>query len=341
MRQGDKPENVLRSDGSGSRSRVALIVAGPTCSGKSALALGVAERLPGVVINADSMQVYRELHILTARPTPEEEARVPHRLYGVLPATDVGSVAWWRAEALAAMEAAWAEGRTPVLCGGTGMYLRALIEGLAEVPAPTAEAREEARRLALEPAALHERLLEVDPETGGELRPTDAQRLARAWEVWRSTGRGLAWWRRQPGLPAAECRFLAVRLHPDRSELRAAIARRFDMMIAAGAVEEVQRLLSFGLDPSCPVMRAHGVPELTAMLRGEFDVTEARDRAVLATGRYTRRQATWFNHHALAGEGDVITIEKRIGDETQFMERKITSIVSFAKEAIDAAGEQG
>ena len=173
------------------RQKVALIVAGPTCSGKSALALTLGEHLNGTVINADSMQVYRELRILTARPSPEDEARLPHRLYGISPAAEARSVAWWRLQALAALEEAWSTGRLPILCGGTGMYLRALTNGLAEVPDPGPQAREEARSLAVDPAALHARLLEIDPDTAHGLRPTDPQRLARAWEVWRGTGIGM------------------------------------------------------------------------------------------------------------------------------------------------------
>ncbi|MFT8803734.1 MAG: tRNA (adenosine(37)-N6)-dimethylallyltransferase MiaA [Acetobacter aceti] len=316
--------------------RSALIVAGPTCSGKSALALALGEQLNGTVINADSMQVYRELRVLTARPTPEEEARLPHRLYGVSPAGEARSVAWWRVEALAAMETAWAEGRLPILCGGTGMYLRALTNGLAEVPEASAEAREEARMLAADPADLHDRLMAVDPDTAGSLRPTDPQRLARAWEVWRSTGRGLAWWRVQPGHPAADCRFVAVRLDPARDVLRAAITRRFGLMIELGAIEEVRALLEQHLDPALPAMRAHGVPELSAMLRGEISLAAAEERAVLATGRYTKRQATWFNHQPLVSPGDTIIIENRISINEQLLKRKIPEIISFMQKQVDA-----
>ncbi|NHO31995.1 tRNA (adenosine(37)-N6)-dimethylallyltransferase MiaA [Acetobacter sp. LMG 1636] len=320
----------------GQAGRIALIVAGPTCSGKSALALALGSRLGGTVINADSMQVYRELRILTARPTPEEEALLPHRLYGISPAVEARSVAWWRLEALAAMEEAWNAGRLPILCGGTGMYLRALTDGLAEVPDPGAEARTEARAFSVDPERLHARLMEVDPETGSGLSPTDTQRLARAWEVWRGTGHGLAWWRAQPGLPAAPCRFVAVRLAPDRAELREAIAARFGAMVERGAVEEVRALLDHGLDPALPAMRAHGVPELAAMLRGDISLAEAKERAVLATGRYTKRQATWFGHHSLAADGDAVIYEKRIVCSEQYMERKYGKIISFVHERIDA-----
>ncbi|MGA9869493.1 MAG: tRNA (adenosine(37)-N6)-dimethylallyltransferase MiaA, partial [Acetobacteraceae bacterium] len=165
----------------------ALIVFGPTASGKSALAITLARRLGGTVINADSMQVYRELRVLTARPTQEEEALVPHRLYGVRPAAEPSSVAWWRDAALEAMAAAHAQGRIPILCGGTGLYLTALTQGLAAIPDVGPTARTEARALLTElgSAGLHARLAEADPATAAQLRPSDGQRIARAWEVWR------------------------------------------------------------------------------------------------------------------------------------------------------------
>src|ERR1700712_1659950 len=175
---------------------LALIVAGPTASGKSALAIALAQELDGVIVNADSMQVYRELRVLTARPSPEDEAVVPHALYGVRPAAEAGSVAWWRGAALAAMRAAHDIGKLPILCGGTGMYFAALTQGLADVPVPSEAARTEARAMlaAQGPEALHAALTEHDPQTAARLGPTDGQRLARAWEVWLSTGRGLADW---------------------------------------------------------------------------------------------------------------------------------------------------
>ena len=174
----------------------ALIVAGPTASGKSALAIAIAERLGGTIINTDSMQVYRELRVLTARPTPDEEARVPHRLYGIRSAAEAGSVAWWREQALSAMDDACAEGRLPILTGGSGMYFAALSDGLADIPYPGADARTEARRLLGEQGsiALHASLAHVDPATAARLNPEDGQRIARAWEVWRGTGIGLAAW---------------------------------------------------------------------------------------------------------------------------------------------------
>jgi tRNA dimethylallyltransferase len=309
----------------------ALILAGPTASGKSALALALAERVGGTVINADSMQVYRELRVLTARPTPAEEARLPHRLYGVRPAAEAASVAWWRGAALAAMREARAAGRLPILCGGTGMYLASLTQGLSDIPPVPAPAREEARRLlATEGApALHARLAGLDPETAARLRPTDSQRVARAFEVRVGTGRGLASWQAGGSTGPAPWRFAAILLDPPREELRAAIAARWQAMLAAGAIEEVRALLALGLDPALPAMRAHGVPELARHLAGALPLEEASRRAILNTGRYTKRQSTWFRHHALADASRTHTIHARIAGMTQLSESFVGAVIAF------------
>ncbi|WP_323989567.1 tRNA (adenosine(37)-N6)-dimethylallyltransferase MiaA [Nguyenibacter sp. L1] len=321
-----------------SRVRPVLVIAGPTCSGKSALAMAVAHATNGVVINADSMQVYRELRIVTARPSPQDEAELPHRLYGILPAAQPGSVAWWRTQALAEIRAAWSAGRMPILCGGTGMYLRALTDGLTDIPDPGPAARAEARALveAEGPAALHARLAKYDPETAATLRPSDSQRLARAWEVLSGTGRGMIHWRRAATLPPLACRMIAVRLDPPRDILRAAIAARFAVMLRTGAVDEVRALLAHSLPPSLPAMRAHGVPELTAWLHGEQTLEEAAHHAVLATGRYTRRQATWFAHHRLAADADSLVVAARMTGDAQQMERNDVDPISFILRRIDA-----
>ncbi|HEX3349852.1 MAG TPA: tRNA (adenosine(37)-N6)-dimethylallyltransferase MiaA [Acetobacteraceae bacterium] len=310
----------------------ALIVAGPTCSGKSALAMAIAETVGGVVINADSMQVYRELRLLTARPTPADEVRVPHRLYGVRPAACAGSVAWWRAVALPEMERARDSGRLPILCGGTGLYFHALTHGVSELPAVGEAARSEARRFLAEcgPAALHAALTKVDPATAARLRPADSQRVARAWEVWRETGRGLAAWQGRTTGPAP-WRFAAILLDPPRDALRAAISGRFAAMLEAGALDEVRALLALDLDPALPAMRAHGVPELSAYLRGEISLADAARRAALVTGQYTKRQATWFRHHVLAPPDLSNTIPARITGHTQFSERNMADMFSFIR----------
>ena len=306
----------------------ALILAGPTASGKSALALDLAERLQATVINADAMQTYRELRIVTARPTPADEARVPHALYGVRPVGEPSHAAWWREAALVAMAQARAAGRLPILCGGTGLYLAALVHGIAEIPPPGEAARAQARRLLAErgPAALHAALTEVDPDTAARLRPTDSHRLARAWEVWRGTGTGLATWQARPATPAPWS-FRLILLDPPRAELRAAIGQRFGAMLAAGALDEVRPLL--GLDPALPALRAHGVPELLAHLAGRLPLAEARARAEANTQRYTRRQATWFRHQRLVGDARMHTIHARIASLAQFSSEESERILAF------------
>ncbi len=311
-----------------------MILAGPTCSGKSALALGLARALGGVVINADSMQVYRELRIVTARPSEAEEAMAPHALYGVRPAAEAGSVAWWRDTALAAMEDARAKGLLPILCGGTGMYFASLTDGIADIPAIPEEARAEARWLLAEhgPKGLYDALAKVDQATAARLRPSDSQRVARAWEVWRGTGRGLAAWQREGATPAP-WHFQAILLDPPRDALRAAIAGRFAGMVAEGALDEVRALLSLGLGPALPAMRAHGVPQLGAHLRGEISLAEACRQAEIVTGQYTKRQTTWFRHRRLAPDGHAHTIHARIAGLEQFSESERADLFAFIQMA--------
>jgi tRNA dimethylallyltransferase len=253
---------------------------------------------------------------------PEEEKLVPHRLYGVRPAAEAGNLAWWRAAALAEMEAAHAQGRTPILCGGTGLYLASLSQGPADLPDPGPQARLEARTLLADegPAALHARLSAADPQTAATLRPTDGQRLARAWEVWRGTGRGLAAWHEASAAQPSDWDLRAILLDPPRAELRAAIAARFAAMLASGALEEVKALQAAGLDPALPAMRAHGVPELSAYLRGEITLEQAAHRAVLATGQYTKRQATWFRHRPIAASTSTHSFLARSACFETFME---------------------
>jgi tRNA dimethylallyltransferase len=310
--------------------RPALIVAGPTASGKSALALAAARIFGGTIITADSMQVYRELRVLTARPSAEDEALVPHALYGVRSASEAGNAAWWRSEALAAMQVADAEGRIPILTGGTGLYFAALTQGLTDIPDPGPDARAEARRLLVEsgPDVLHAGLSKVDPATAARIKPNDSQRIARAWEVWRGTGMGLAAWQRR-SLPPAPWRFFAIHLDPPREILRRAIATRFAAMLAAGAIDEVRALLAMNLDPALPAMRAHGVPELSAYLRGTLSLEAAGQRTELVTGQYTKRQATWFRHHELAAASDTEIIQSRFGSNAQLSETLGQRIFAF------------
>lgn len=314
----------------------AVIVAGPTASGKSALALDLARRLGGTVINADAMQVYRELHVVTARPDAAAEAAAPHRLYGVRAAAEPANLAWWREAALAAMAEARQAGRLPILCGGTGLYLLSLTEGLSGLPPVPPAARVTARDLlaTLGAAGLHERLATVDAETAATLRPTDSQRVARAFELWLGTGRGLrAWQRSAPHTGPAPWRFAACLLDPPRPTLRQAIEARFVAMLAAGALAEVRALLALGLDASLPAMRAHGVPELARHLEGRLTLDAARRQAVLHTGQYTKRQATWFRHHVLADPPDTHIIHARYEEMKQFSESLSEKILAFVDRA--------
>jgi tRNA dimethylallyltransferase len=308
-----------------------LIVAGPTASGKSALALALAERLGGAVINADSMQVYRDLRVLTARPTAEEEARVPHLLYGVRDAAEPASAGWWREAALAEMQAAHSAGRLPILCGGTGLWLSALARGIGGMPAVPAAVREEARALAaaIGSEALHARLAAADPATAAQLSPGDSQRVIRAWEVLRATGEGMAAWWRKPGVPPAPWRFAMILLKPPRAVVRAAIDARFLAMIEAGALDEVRGLAARGLDPALPAMKAHGVPNLAAALAGAIPLAQAVAEGQAMVRQYAKRQDTWFRHQALVPPEALHTIHARFAGLAQFSEQENAGLFAF------------
>jgi tRNA dimethylallyltransferase len=271
-----------------------VVIGGPTASGKSGLALDAAEAFGGTVINADSMQVYRDLRILTARPGSSEEARAPHRLYGVLDAAELCSAARWRAMALTEIEAA----AVPIVVGGTGLYLRALLEGLAPVPEIPAEIRTEARALHRElgGAAFRARLAERDREGAARLHEGDTQRLVRAYEVVAATGHPLGEWQRAQHRALLGCPVLALVLLPPRAPLYEACDRRLEGMVAAGALEEVQRLVARDLDPALPALKALGVSAFARHLRGEIPLEEGLRLAQVATRQYAKRQTTWFRH---------------------------------------------
>lgn len=275
----------------------AVLIAGPTASGKSTLALAMAERLGGVIVNADSMQVYGELRVLTARPTPDEEARVPHRLYGHVPASVRYSVAHWLADVTAALDEAAAEDRTPVIVGGTGLYLSALVRGIADVPPIACEVKAEVKALAKQPApVLHAELARRDPVMAARLRPSDPQRILRALEVVTSTGRSLADFQKETLPPLlAPGEYDGTVLAPDRAWLHERIRQRFERMAVEG-LEEARALDAQRLDPSLPALKAIGVPEMIAAARGEVAVSAAVERAVVATRKYAKRQETWFRN---------------------------------------------
>ena len=277
----------------------AVLIAGPTASGKSALALELALATGGVVINADSMQVYRDLRIITARPTRADEALVPHRLYGHVDAAVNFSAGAWVNDAATAFEGARAEGRLPIFIGGTGLYFKALTAGLSVVPPIPAEVREDVRarleRNGVE--ALHAELAARDPRAAERLNLRDRTRIARALEVVEATGRSLLDWHQEgqpPLLPQDS--FRAVFLAPEREELYARIDARFDAMLGAGALREVERLAARKLDPLLPAMKAHGVPALIRHLRGELSLDEAATIGRTDTRHYAKRQYTWFRH---------------------------------------------
>ena len=281
------------------RKRDAILITGPTASGKSALAVRLAGEHGGVVINADSMQVYDTLNILTARPQPADMAGIEHRLYGHVPAGAAYSTGDWLREATTVVAELREREKLPVFVGGTGLYFRALTGGLSDMPAIPEEVRERMRgRLADEGAeALHRELTRRDPETAARLMPGDGQRIVRALEVLEATGRSIGFFQSATG-PAviAPERAQKIVVLPDRAALAARIDRRFGQMLETGAVEEVKALLALNLSPAMPVMKAIGVPQIAAMLAGEMSAAEVIERGAVATRQYAKRQMTWFRN---------------------------------------------
>ena len=308
-----------------------LLIAGPTASGKSGLALAVARHFGGTVINADSMQVYRELRILTARPSDADMALVPHRLYGTLPGAEPCSAGLWRSLALEAIAEAQEAGRLPVVTGGTGLYLRALQQGLAPVPPVPAVVRDAvtARFDSIGAAAFHAELIDLDPRMAARLRVNDRQRLIRAREVLEATGRSLADWQQAPPEgPPASASFHSIVLLPPRAGLYAACDRRFLEMIDCGALEEVEALRGLGLSPHLPVMKSLGVPELIRHLEGDLGLVEAVTQAQTKTRRYAKRQVTWLRNQVLGNDSNVNLFE------TQFSERILSKIFNIIRQKL-------
>ncbi len=284
----------------GAEDRVrAVLIAGPTASGKSALALAVAERLGGVIINTDSMQVYRDLAIITARPGAADAARAGHLLYGHVDAAENYSVGRFVADAAAALLQARAQSPVAIFTGGSGLYFKALTRGLAAIP-PVDAAIRAAIRARLEAggvAALHGELSRRDPATAARLNPADRIRIARALEVFEATGRAISDWHRDGLPPLLEPAHVAkVFLAPERAALYRRIDARFDAMLAAGALEEVRALHARRLDPLLPAMKAHGVPWLIRHLEGEMPLAAAAEAGKRDTRHYAKRQFTWFRH---------------------------------------------
>jgi tRNA dimethylallyltransferase len=277
----------------------AVLIAGPTASGKSALALALARKTGGIIVNTDSMQVYRDLKAITARPTPDEEAEVPHRLYGHVDAAVNFSAGAWVADAAQVLRQANAEQRLPIFVGGSGLYFKALTRGLSAVPPIPTEVREAVRaRLEHDGVeALHAELARRDPSSAERLKSRDRTRIARALEVVEATGRSLSDWHRE-GLPPLlpEGTFRALFLDPERDVLYARIDARFEAMLKAGALEEVARLAARKLDPLLPAMKAHGVPALISHLAGDLTLEDASVIGRADTRHYAKRQFTWFRH---------------------------------------------
>ena len=302
-----------------------VVITGPTAGGKSGLALALAEAFDGVVINADSMQIYRELRILTARPGADALARAPHRLYGVLPGREPCSAGRWRDMALDEIAAARTEGRLPLVVGGTGLYLRALAEGLAPVPDLPEAVREaaRARHAELGGAAFHAELAARDPVMAARLEPGDSQRLIRAWEVLEATGRSLADWQAPSGAEAgtgpdgapdgtpAPARLLRLVCLPPRPTLYAACDARLRAMVENGALEEVRALRALGLDPRLPVMKALGVRELGRHLDGTLSLDDAIAQTQQATRNYAKRQMTWLRTQTAPDGPRAVTLNEQ------------------------------
>ena len=299
-----------------------IVIAGPTASGKTALGLALAETLGGVVINADSMQVYAELRVLTARPSAAEERLAPHRLYGTVPVHERCSAGAWRVLARAEIAAARAAGRRPILVGGTGMYIQALLHGIAEIPPVPEEARAEARALLarLGGEAFRTRLAERDPQSAARIHPADGQRLTRAYEIVLATGRPMAEFLARA--PAEGLAARVVLLDPSLEALEPRIAERCAVMLAQGALQEVSALVARDLDPTLPAMKAVGVATLARHLKGEIDRSDATMLFVRETRQYARRQRTWFRHQ----------LEHPLQLRAQYSESLMPEIRTFIKE---------
>lgn len=289
----------------------ALLIMGPTASGKSALALALAERLDGEIVNADSMQVYRDLRVLTARPTREEEAQAPHHLYGHVDAAVRYSVGDWSRAAAPVIAEIAGRGKTPIVVGGTGLYFMALTEGLAEIPAPSAEARAEVA--AADDGALHDWLRDLDPAAAATLEPRDTPRIVRALEVMLSTGLSISDWRAGTKPILGDGAWTGVALTPPRAPLYEAIDVRFGAMLAGGAMEEARALCARGLDPQLPCMKSHGMPWLAAHFRGEIDLETTAAHGRQDTRRYAKRQFTWIRNRMTAwARIEDVSLDRRI-----------------------------
>lgn len=279
----------------------AILIAGPTASGKSGHALWLAEKLGGEIVNADSMQVYRELRVLTARPSTAEESRVPHHLYGVLAGDESCSAGKWARMALEVVRDIEARGAVPIIVGGTGLYFRALTEGLSPIPAISEVVRVAVRaEVAAAGEGAHALLVAADPVLAGVIRPTDKQRIARGIEVARATEKPLSQWHKEPKRPLLTGKLAKIVLAPEREWLRARCDQRFEMMLEMGAIEEARALAALGLDPSLPLMKALGLRPLIDYALEKIDLSDAVSRGQAETRAYAKRQETWMRTQMIA-----------------------------------------
>ncbi len=315
----DNTSSIDQEDG-----RSVIMVAGPTASGKSSLAMDIAAEFDGVVINADSMQVYQELRILTARPSEEDERRVDHRLYGVNAPSQNCAVGRWRDLAVREVEAVLEVGRIPVITGGTGLYIRALMRGLATIPDVAASVRAGVQSDFDQDsgASLYAELSRCDPDTAARIAPGDQQRLIRAVEVYRATGKPLSAWLSSGNQGSLNVAFCPLVLMPPRDGLYPRIDARFHQMIEEGALDEVRNLLSLGLDPMLSVMKAVGVRELGGYLSGESSLESAISKAQQASRNYAKRQMTWFRNQIPEAETNF----------AQYSESQRSKIFSFIRQ---------
>ena len=320
----DKPQIGMADHSEIARASAAgavVMICGPTAAGKSGLALALAEATGGVVINADSMQLYRDLRVLTARPEEAEMARVPHRLYGVIDGAERASVASWLSMAAEAVAAVRQDGALPIIVGGTGLYFHAAIHGIAPIPDVPQDIHAECLQQLVEQGgtAFRAALARLDPVTADRLHDGDSQRLVRAMGVARATSRPISDWQAEPHHGAIGCLPLRIAMMPARDELYHAIDRRFETMMTDGATDEVAALTARGLDPSLPVMKAIGVREIMAMLAGEIAASQAVEQASRDSRRYAKRQMTWIRNNFNA---EIIFSEKQ-------MERNIQKIFAI------------
>jgi len=276
-----------------------ILIAGPTASGKTGLAIEIAKHNNAVIINTDSMQVYRELRIITARPSGEEEAAAPHHLFGYRSGREAFSVAGWLEDVAPLLRQFHLENRKVIFVGGTGLYFNALTGGLSPMPDIRPEIRAKWRAsVGLSPPQLHRQLSALDPVAARQLKTSDRQRILRALEVVESTGKSILHWQDEQGVPLLDHTRRIRRLLkiPDRQLLHERINNRFELMVEEGGLEEVGNLLSLDLDPSLPILKAIGVPQLAAHLNGEISLEGAVEKAKAATRQYAKRQSTWFRN---------------------------------------------